>query len=64
MMMMMMMMIHHYDDDDDDDDDDNDDEDDDDDGTVAVDKWTVTFGTAHPSTASLPTSCHSMRHCN
>jgi len=46
-------------------------------GTLAVDGWDVTFGTArrgrslavpnvtaHPSTASVPTSYYSMWHCN
>ena len=54
-------------------------------GTLAVDGWAVTFGTArrglgglaqpdpllavpnataHPSTASVPTSCYSMWHYN
>jgi len=42
-------------------------------GTLAVDGWAVTFGTArrvlgwaaaHPSTASVPTSYYSMRHYN
>ena len=45
-------------------------------GTLAVGGWAVTFGiarrgllavpnvTAHPSTASVPTSCHSMWHNN
>ena len=44
-------------------------------GTLAVDRWAVTFGTArpllavpnvtaHPSTASVPTSYYSMWHYN
>jgi len=33
-------------------------------GTLAVDEWAVTFGTAHPSTASVPTSYHLMWHHN
>jgi len=33
-------------------------------GTLAVDGWAVTFGTAHPSTASVPISYYSMWHCN
>ena len=33
-------------------------------GTLAVDGWAVTFGTAHPSTASVPTSYYLMWHSN
>jgi len=33
-------------------------------GTLAVDGWAVTFGTAHPPMASVQTSYYSMWHYN